>query len=52
MFLLHKDIPKMLKSLPFSDRYGRGFYNLCYFDFKPYKKPEQIKFDFGGDKNA
>ena len=51
MYLTHLDIPKMLASLPFQDKFCRGIYKLCYFKFVPIKQPEQIRFDFAKQRS-
>jgi hypothetical protein len=32
MYLRHSDIPRMITSLPFRDKWSRGLYRLCYFE--------------------
>lgn len=46
MYLRHADIPNMLTSLPFRDKWSRGVYRLCYFEVK--LNTQQYYFSWGG----
>jgi hypothetical protein len=48
MYLRHSDIPGMITSIPFRDKWSRGSYRLCYFEVALDR--QQYYFDWGGDR--
>lgn len=46
MYLMHSDIPGMITSIPFRDKWSRGSYRLCYFEVA--LNCQQYCFDWGG----